>query len=170
MNTAHYKQCYINNLESNCTNSFCLTYSCIWGEEVQTPQTFTLSKFPSLELSSTTTKFTFKNNLRFLKQKLIIEVLLTNIKCFICRRCSSFWYRYKEKFGFPFVICARENKKQAIINGIKTRLDNDKDKELATGITEVKKIAFYRLVDIVQTDWHSKCQNSKPKGSQTLND
>jgi len=58
--------------------------------------------------------------------------------------------RYKSKFGFPFVICARENKKQAILSGIKARVENDKDVELATGIAEVKKIAFYRLLDIVE--------------------
>ncbi|ODM98283.1 2-oxo-4-hydroxy-4-carboxy-5-ureidoimidazoline decarboxylase [Orchesella cincta] len=58
--------------------------------------------------------------------------------------------RYKSKFGFPFVICARENKKQAILSGIAARVENDKDVELATGIAEVKKIAFYRLLDIVE--------------------
>ncbi|CAL8081484.1 unnamed protein product [Orchesella dallaii] len=58
--------------------------------------------------------------------------------------------RYKSKFGFPFVICARENKKQAILSGIKARVENDKDVELATGIAEVKKIAFYRLLDIIE--------------------
>jgi len=58
--------------------------------------------------------------------------------------------KYKSKFGFPFVICARENKKQAILSGIKARLENDKKTELATGIAEVTKIAFYRLLDIIQ--------------------
>ena len=28
--------------------------------------------------------------------------------------------QYKEKFGFPFVICARLNKKESIIHGLKT--------------------------------------------------
>lgn len=57
--------------------------------------------------------------------------------------------RYRAKFGFPFVICARENKKDAIIIGLKTRLENDKNTELSTGIQEVKKIMLLRLKDLV---------------------
>ena len=57
---------------------------------------------------------------------------------------------YKEKFGFPFVICARENKKKAILDGISTRVNNPAKVELQTGITEVKKIAFYRLDAIIE--------------------
>lgn len=57
---------------------------------------------------------------------------------------------YRAKFGFPFVICARENKKEAIINGLKRRVENDKDTELRTGIQEVKKIMLLRLKDLVE--------------------
>lgn len=50
------------------------------------------------------------------------------------------------------MICARENKKQAILSGIKARLENDKMTELGTGIAEVKKIASYRIQRIIQDD------------------
>jgi len=59
--------------------------------------------------------------------------------------------RYKAKFGFPFVICARENKKAAILSGVAQRLQNDIVTEVATGIGEVKKISFFRLCNIINT-------------------
>ncbi|RZF46704.1 hypothetical protein LSTR_LSTR002567 [Laodelphax striatellus] len=34
--------------------------------------------------------------------------------------------RYKEKFGFPFVICARQNKADSILSAMKIRLENDR--------------------------------------------
>ena len=63
-----------------------------------------------------------------------------------------FFYRYKAKFGFPFVICARENKKDAILNGLATRVENSAETELTTGIEEVKKIMLYRLIALVSSD------------------
>ncbi|XP_021947891.1 2-oxo-4-hydroxy-4-carboxy-5-ureidoimidazoline decarboxylase [Folsomia candida] len=57
---------------------------------------------------------------------------------------------YKTKFGFPFVICARDNKKAAILSGLEARLENETEKEVIQGVEEVKKIAFYRLLDILQ--------------------
>ncbi|KAH3821317.1 hypothetical protein DPMN_123080 [Dreissena polymorpha] len=41
------------------------------------------------------------------------------------RTLSELNEMYKTKFGFPFVICARENKKDAIIQGLKQRMEND---------------------------------------------
>ena len=35
--------------------------------------------------------------------------------------------KYKDKFGFPFIICARLNKKEAIFGGLRSRLHNDRD-------------------------------------------
>lgn len=62
---------------------------------------------------------------------------------------------YKGKFGFPFVICARLNKKDTILEGIQTRLNNDADQELKCGIEEVKKIMLLRMKDLVE------CEESK---------
>ena len=61
--------------------------------------------------------------------------------------------QYKEKFGFPFVICARLNKKEEIIEGLKTRSRSEHpiDTELQIGIEEVMKICELRLRDIVQS-------------------
>ena len=55
---------------------------------------------------------------------------------------------YKEKFGFPFVICARLNKKEAILNGFKVRLQNSRAQEIQTALAEIFKIAELRLRDL----------------------
>ncbi len=56
---------------------------------------------------------------------------------------------YAERFGFPFVICVRENKKESILAGLATRLRNTREQEIATGLGEVAKIAALRLRDVV---------------------
>lgn len=57
--------------------------------------------------------------------------------------------RYKNKFGFPFVICARENKAVAIVEGLTRRMINTPAKELSIGLNEVKSIAKLRVLDLV---------------------
>ena len=59
---------------------------------------------------------------------------------------------YRDRFGFPFVICARENKKDAILGGFATRLANNRDTEIAVALGEIAKIGWYRLIDAVQDD------------------
>ena len=55
---------------------------------------------------------------------------------------------YKAKFGFPFVICARLNKKEAILNGFKVRLQNSREQEIQAALGEIFKIAELRLRDL----------------------
>ncbi|XP_058447737.1 2-oxo-4-hydroxy-4-carboxy-5-ureidoimidazoline decarboxylase-like [Malaya genurostris] len=58
--------------------------------------------------------------------------------------------RYKDKFGFPFVICVREASKfEAILKGITERINNSPDMELEIGINEVKKICRLRILQLV---------------------
>ena len=64
--------------------------------------------------------------------------------------------RYREKFRFPFVVCARENKKQAIMEGISARLGNDVAVEMERALEEITKIAFYRLKDMIVGDLKNK--------------
>jgi OHCU decarboxylase len=56
---------------------------------------------------------------------------------------------YKNKFGFPFVICARLNKKAAILAGFETRLKNSREQEIKTALEEIFKIAELRLRDLI---------------------
>jgi 2-oxo-4-hydroxy-4-carboxy-5-ureidoimidazoline decarboxylase len=57
---------------------------------------------------------------------------------------------YRERFGFPFVICARLNKKEAILRTFPERLEHSREKEIATALEEIYKIAELRLRDLVQ--------------------
>lgn len=56
---------------------------------------------------------------------------------------------YREKFGFPFVICVRANRKQAILAGFKIRLLHTPEQERAAALAEIEKIAAFRLADLV---------------------
>jgi OHCU decarboxylase len=59
---------------------------------------------------------------------------------------------YREKFGFPFVICVRENKKESILAGFSARIRNTREQEIDTALTEIAKIAYLRLIDILGND------------------
>ena len=53
--------------------------------------------------------------------------------------------RYKDKFGFPFVMAVRNSNRQEILQGFTTRLENDVETEFARAISEIHKIARLRL-------------------------
>jgi 2-oxo-4-hydroxy-4-carboxy-5-ureidoimidazoline decarboxylase len=57
---------------------------------------------------------------------------------------------YKERFGFPFVICARLNKKDAILDAFPNRLRNSPEDERKAALAEVGKIARLRLEDLIR--------------------
>jgi 2-oxo-4-hydroxy-4-carboxy-5-ureidoimidazoline decarboxylase len=59
---------------------------------------------------------------------------------------------YRERFGFPFVICARENKKAAILAAFPVRLANTREREIRTALAEIAKIAKLRLTDAVSEE------------------
>ena len=56
---------------------------------------------------------------------------------------------YKERFGFPFVICARLNKKDAILAAFPVRLHHNETQERAAALSEIYKIARLRLEDLI---------------------
>jgi OHCU decarboxylase len=56
---------------------------------------------------------------------------------------------YRERFGFPFVICARENRKDAILAAFPKRLANSREQEIATALAEIDKIARLRMNDAI---------------------
>ena len=57
--------------------------------------------------------------------------------------------KYRERFGFPFVICAREHRKEEIPRAIETRLANSRAQEIDNSLREIFKIADLRLRDLV---------------------
>jgi 2-oxo-4-hydroxy-4-carboxy-5-ureidoimidazoline decarboxylase len=56
---------------------------------------------------------------------------------------------YRAAFGFPFVICARENTKDTILAALAARRSNDRATEIATALAEIAKIARLRIEDAV---------------------
>src|SRR2546421_6919488 len=58
--------------------------------------------------------------------------------------------QYRERFGFPFVICARLNKKEAIARAFPVRLRNSREQEIETALQEISKIAELRLQDLIE--------------------
>jgi OHCU decarboxylase len=54
---------------------------------------------------------------------------------------------YREAFGFPFVICARENTKDSILTAFRSRRQNSRAQEIKTAVSEVLKILRLRLID-----------------------
>jgi len=57
---------------------------------------------------------------------------------------------YHERFGFPFVICAGENKKENILKAFPVRLANERNDEIATALAEIGKIAWLRLLATIE--------------------
>jgi 2-oxo-4-hydroxy-4-carboxy-5-ureidoimidazoline decarboxylase len=59
---------------------------------------------------------------------------------------------YRGKFGFPFVICARENRKDEILAAFPVRLQNTREHEIIAALAEIAKIAWLRLLDRVMEE------------------
>jgi uric acid transporter len=57
---------------------------------------------------------------------------------------------YRDKFGFPLVVCVRENTKETILASGKDRLENSPAQEKATALVEIAKIANLRLQDLIE--------------------
>jgi 2-oxo-4-hydroxy-4-carboxy-5-ureidoimidazoline decarboxylase len=56
---------------------------------------------------------------------------------------------YRDRYGFPFVICVRENTKTSILDALESRLANQREDEIATALREIEKIARLRLRETI---------------------
>jgi 2-oxo-4-hydroxy-4-carboxy-5-ureidoimidazoline decarboxylase len=56
---------------------------------------------------------------------------------------------YREKFGFPFVICACLNDASMILAAMANRLKQEPETEVALALEEISKIARFRLMDVI---------------------
>jgi 2-oxo-4-hydroxy-4-carboxy-5-ureidoimidazoline decarboxylase len=54
---------------------------------------------------------------------------------------------YRERFGFPFIICVRLTNKAGILAEMERRLGNDRDTEIAAAIDQIGEIVRLRLED-----------------------
>lgn len=58
---------------------------------------------------------------------------------------------YREKFGFPMIVCVREHTKESILRNARSRLGNAGEEEVETALGEIAKIAHLRLQDLVES-------------------
>jgi OHCU decarboxylase len=56
---------------------------------------------------------------------------------------------YRERFGFPLIVCVREHTKDSILGWGRERLSHAADDEVAIALGEIAKIARLRLDDLV---------------------
>ena len=57
--------------------------------------------------------------------------------------------RYREKFGFPFIICARLTTKQGVLDAFAKRLANFNEEEVSEALRQIHEIARLRLKDAI---------------------
>jgi 2-oxo-4-hydroxy-4-carboxy-5-ureidoimidazoline decarboxylase len=57
--------------------------------------------------------------------------------------------RYHDRFGFPFIICARKTTKLAVLAAFETRLTHSRPTEIAEALTQIHQIADLRLQDSI---------------------
>ena len=57
--------------------------------------------------------------------------------------------KYKNNFGFPFILAVKGKKKKEILENFRQRFANDTNKEFNEAKEQVKKIADFRLKEII---------------------
>jgi len=55
---------------------------------------------------------------------------------------------YRERFGFPFIICVRLTDKAGILAAMEERLANEREAEISAALAEIGKITALRLKDM----------------------
>jgi len=66
------------------------------------------------------------------------------------RRFEELNAAYRARFGFPFVLCARENGKEEILAALSARTANDRETEIRTALAEIAEIAGLRIAGVVE--------------------
>src|SRR5262249_5139867 len=60
---------------------------------------------------------------------------------------------YRERFGFPLLICVREHTVGSILAWGAARLEHTREEELAIALGEIAKISALRLADLLGAAW-----------------
>jgi len=64
-------------------------------------------------------------------------------------RFQSLNQAYRHKFGFPFIIAVKDHTKESILQSFEERLQNDVTQEIERAISEIARIAWFRLEGLV---------------------
>lgn len=60
---------------------------------------------------------------------------------------------YRERFGFPLIVCVSDHTKHSILEWGSARLERSREQEIDTALGEIAKIAHRRLSALVQGQW-----------------
>lgn len=66
-------------------------------------------------------------------------------------RFQSLNRRYRERFGFPFILAVRGHDKHSILRAFELRLEHDPDTERRRALEEISRIARFRLDDLIDS-------------------
>lgn len=64
-------------------------------------------------------------------------------------RFSELNERYRARFGFPFIICARMTTREGVVAAFEERLGHDTETEIAEALHQIHHIARLRIEDLV---------------------
>jgi 2-oxo-4-hydroxy-4-carboxy-5-ureidoimidazoline decarboxylase len=65
-------------------------------------------------------------------------------------RLQSLNERYRAKFGFPFLFAVRGSTKHAILEALEIRIERPPEEEFREALTQVYRIARFRLEDMIE--------------------
>lgn len=57
--------------------------------------------------------------------------------------------RYREKFGFPFIICVKDHTQESIFANFQDRINHNPVEERTAALFQIKRIAWHRLSDLI---------------------
>jgi OHCU decarboxylase len=63
--------------------------------------------------------------------------------------CRGLNRSYRERFGFPLIVCVREHTKDSILAWGAARLEHSREQEIEIALGEIAKIARLRLADLL---------------------
>ena len=74
---------------------------------------------------------------------------------------------YRERFGFPMIVCVREHTKGSILQNARGRLENSREEEVEVALGEIAKIARLRLQDLLRA---APDEDDRPTSSKEAED
>jgi 2-oxo-4-hydroxy-4-carboxy-5-ureidoimidazoline decarboxylase len=77
---------------------------------------------------------------------------LTNLSAEEYERFQHLNQRYKDTFGFPFILAVAGHTKESILKNFAQRLSNSPNAEIATALREIERIAQLRLESWIEPE------------------
>lgn len=59
--------------------------------------------------------------------------------------------QYRERFGFPFIICVRNHTKPEILTAFERRIIHHRDVEIQEALEQIRRIANWRIQDLIES-------------------